>query len=113
MNLLGRIGGDDHGLIMRDQRIAGAVAHIRFGRDIRHFATLCRTFLHMLHIIQPGAVEGARDNRYLDLHRGKIMLAAGFLIAVKRAAGDFQNAVAFQNAIAGAVFGGEANPTHD
>jgi hypothetical protein len=41
------------------------------------------------------------------------MLAAGFLISLKRATGDFQNAVAFQNAIAGAVFGGEANPTHD
>ncbi len=68
MDLLGRARRDHHILVMGDQRVLRAIANLRPFRHVRHRAGLVGGLLEMLEVVQPDAIEGARDQRQLDLH---------------------------------------------
>jgi hypothetical protein len=68
VDLFGR-GGRDHDIfIVSNQGILGAIADLGPVRHVRYRAGLVGGFLQMLEVVQSDAIEGARDQRQLDLH---------------------------------------------
>ena len=66
MDLLGRVGRDHDILVVRDQRVLGAIADLGPVGHRRHFAAPVGGFLEMLQVVQPDAIEGAWHQRQLD-----------------------------------------------
>jgi hypothetical protein len=67
MDLLGGDRRDDHVLVMRDQRILGAVTDLGPLRDLRHLAAFVGGFLEVFEVIETHAIKRAGDQRQLDL----------------------------------------------
>ena len=67
VDLFGGGRRDHHVLVMRDQRVLRAIADLGPVRHVGHGAGLVGGFLEMLEVIQPDAIEGARDQRQFDL----------------------------------------------
>jgi hypothetical protein len=98
MDLFGGDRGDDHVLIMRDQRILGAIADLRPVRDFRHLAAFVGGFLEMLEVIETHAIKRPRDQRQLDSNLGKRMRPRRAPPFAERIAVDRDDAVAFDDA---------------
>src|SRR5437764_3405316 len=112
MDLFGRGRRDHHVLVMRDQRILGAIADFGPVRDVRHFAAFVGGFLEMLQIVQPDAIKRARHQRQFDLDvikrmhlRRALPLAEGFAV-------DGDHMIAVDDAPGGPARGREFEPTH-
>jgi hypothetical protein len=112
VNFLGRGRRDHHILVVRDQRVLGAVADLGPVGDIGHLAALVGGFLEMLEIIQPDAIKGARHHRQFDLHLRERMRARRALPFAKGVAADRDHAVALDDAPGGLSIRGEFQPAH-
>jgi hypothetical protein len=68
VNFLGCARRDHHVLIMGDQRVLCTIADLGPVRHVRHSAGLVGGFLEMLEVVEADTIEGAGDQRQLDLY---------------------------------------------
>src|SRR5437588_1920799 len=97
---------------MGDQRVLRAIADLWPVGHIRHRAGLVGGFLEMLEIIQPDAIERARDQREFDLDVFQRMRLRSALPFAERIAVDGDYVLALDNAPGCLAGGGEFEPTH-
>ena len=98
---------------MGDQRVLRAIADLGPVGHVRHRAGLIGGFLEMLEIIQPDAIERARDQRQFDLYVFQRMRLRSALPFAERIAVDGHHVVALDNAPGRLAGSGEFEPTHE
>jgi hypothetical protein len=113
VDLLRRGRGDHNIFVMGDQRVLRAIADFGTVRDGRHLAALIGGLLEVLQVVQSDAIEGARDQRQLDLDAVKRVRLRGALPFAERLAVDLDDAIAFDDAPRGLTCGREFEPAHD
>src|SRR6476619_5690587 len=90
-----------------------AIADLGPIRHVGYCAKLVGCFLQMLEVVQPDAIERARDQRQLDLH---VLQRMGLRAALPFAEGiavDGDDLVALDDAPGCLARGGEFEPTHE
>jgi len=112
LHLLAGVARDDHGLAMGDERVVGAIADVGLLGEIGRDAALLRLLEHMGAVIEPGAVEGARDHRHLDLDGSERVAPRRPLMAGEGIARDLGDLIALENAVGGAARRGVPDPAH-
>src|SRR5664279_613772 len=113
VDLLRRGRGNDDILVVGDQRVLRAIADFGPIRHGGYLAALVGGLLEMLQIVQPDAIEGARDQRQLDPDILQRMASRRALPLAEGLAGDGDDAIIFDDAPGRVAFGGEFQPTHD
>ena len=80
-------------LLMRDQRIVGAIADVGARRIGGLGAALCRHAIDVIAIVHADAEEGARDHRQFELHARERRNLPGRFVIAPRSAIDFDDGV--------------------
>jgi hypothetical protein len=107
------VGRDHHRFVVGDQRVVGTVADVGFLREHRFDAALVGHFADVGGVVDPGGVEGARDDRDFQLYLGEFQRAAGGRGVAPGFAVDFGNRFAGERPVSGPAVFAEAYPAHD
>src|SRR5436190_14009075 len=109
---LGGIPRDDDRLTISDQRVDRAIADVGLLGQVGLDAVLGGHLADVLGVVEADAVEGGRHDRHLDLHRPQVAHDLGALVAGEGIARHLDDAVAFEDAVAGAALMRIPDPTH-
>src|SRR5262249_2906691 len=109
---LARIARNDDRLLVGDQRIDGTIANVGLLGQRRLDPLLGRHLANVLGIVEADAIERGRHDRHLELDRFELAGRPRALIADEGVARHLGDAVAFEDAIAGAAPMRIPDPTH-